>query len=276
MTKTTKAERPAVMPAGDAGVMGEFSRLRTVLETTHSQIPQLLARERAVSHELGLTETEALRNQLADVTREREAAVRRRMSAVGALTELEGPLQAERLALEAQRQAYAAEAVRAFEARYAAAVSELQACWETGRALGMALRCEVRMPLPVTLRESPVDGVSRAMPVRADVAGVVDAEAAKLGAKLDLVDGALAMVAAIRQSALFDQQSHRLGLLRNTAQPASGVYRVLQPFRNLVDGLEFQPGQLVDSSLIGSSMMSRLQVGRRHIEPVGLQTSAAA
>ncbi len=190
MTKTTKAERPAVMPAGDAGVMGEFSRLRAVLETTHTQIPQLLARERAVSHELGLTETEALRNQLADVTREREAAVRRRMAAVGALTELEGPLQAERLALEAQRQRYAAEAVRAFEARYAAAVSELQACWEAGRALGLALRCEVPMPLPTKVVTS-LDGVARGVPVRADVVAVtVDAEAARLGAKLDLVDGA--------------------------------------------------------------------------------------
>jgi hypothetical protein len=258
----------------EAGVMEEFSRLRAVLETTHAQIPQMLARQRTLERALGLAETESVKEQLADVVAEREAASRRRAAAIGSILDLDAALQSERAGLERQRQAFATHALAEFRARYSACVSDLQALWETARALGLALRCEVPTPLPVRVRESPVDGVSRAMPIRADVAGVVDAEAAALGQQLDQIDGALAMVAAVRQSQVFDQSHHRLGLLRGTAQPASGVYRVIQPFRNLVDGCEFLPGQLIDSSLIGSGMLHRLMAGKRHIEPAGLSAAA--
>jgi hypothetical protein len=272
MSKPTPKIPIAALPA-EADALTQFTHLRQVLSETHSTIPDLLAKEQSLSRKLGLAETEALRKELQDVTTEREAASRRRAAAIGSILALEAALQSERLAIEAERQRYAAGAVKAFEARYSAIVGALQQAWEEGRALGMALRCEVRMDLPVRVRES-LDGISRAQPVRADVAGVVDEAAARLGAKLDEIDGALAMVAAIRQSQTFDQTHHRLGLLRGTAQPAGGVYKVLAPFRNLSDGLEFLPGMLIDQSLVGPGMMSRLMVGRRHIEPAGLSAAA--
>jgi hypothetical protein len=274
-SKTTKTDRPAAMPAADAGVMGEFDRLREILARTHTEIPQLLARQRTMERALGLNETEALRKELQGVAAERESAARRRAAAIQAVLDLDAPLQAERAGLERSRQQYATHALAQFRERYSACVADLQALWEAGRALGLALRCEVPMPLPTKVVTS-LDGVARGVPVRADVVGVVDDEAAQLGAKLDLLDGALAMVNAIRQSQTFDQHHHRLGLLRGAGAEHSGVYRVLQPFQCLTDGLEFLPGQLVDSSLIGAGMAHRLQVGRRHIEPAGLQTSAAA
>jgi hypothetical protein len=265
----------ALPPETEAGVLQEFDRLREVLATTHSQIPQLLARERAVSRELGLAESAELQRELQGVVNAREAAARRRMAAVSSILALEAALQAERLAVEVERGQYALRAVAAFQARYSAAVSVLQGLWEEGRSLGMALRCVVEMPLPTRVVESPVDGVARGVPIRSNVAVTLDEQAARLGAKLDQLDGALAVVNAIRQSREFDSRGHRMGLLRGTASEFNGVYRVIAPFRNLVDGCEFQVGQLIDSSLIGSGMMHRLMTGRRFIEPVGL-TSAAA
>ena len=273
MSKLREKTPIAALPA-EADVMAQFDRLREILAVTHSRIPALLEQERAIGRALGLSESETLKEQLSDVVRERESAARRRAAALQAVLDLDAPLQAERAGLERSRQQYATHALAQFRERYAACVADLQALWETGRALGFALRCEVPMPLPTRVVTSLVDGVARGVPIRADVAVTVDDEAATLGGKLDQIDGALAAVAAIRQSQTFDQHHHRLGLLRGTAQPASGVYRVIAPFRNLVDGCEFSPGQLIDESLVGSGMAHRLMTGRRFIEPVGLSAAA--
>jgi hypothetical protein len=276
MTTKTKTERPVVMPVGDAGVMQQYDQLHSTLSATHSQIPQLLARQRTLERALGVNETEELRRQLADVMAERESAARRRMAAVSSLLALEAMLQSERLALEAQRQQYAAEAVAAFQTRYRGAVAALQQCWEEGAVLSATLRTEVQMDLPVKVMESVRDGgASRAVPVRgADVAVSVDAAAAKLGAKLDRLDGALAAVNAVRQAQTFDQHHHRLGLLRGAGAEHGGVFRVLAEFNCLTDGLPFRAGDLIDGSLIGSGMAHRLQTGRRFIEPERLSAAA--
>jgi hypothetical protein len=273
MSKTRPQIPISELPT-DAGVMTQFDALRAVLETTHTQIPQLLARERTIGRALGLAESEPVKGQLADVVAERESAARRRAAAIQAVLDLDAPLQAERAALERSRQAYAVHALAQFRDRYTACIADLQALWQTGLSLGLALRCEVPMPLPAKVVTS-LDGVARGVPVRADVVGVVDDEAAQLGAKLDLLDGALAMVNAIRQSQTFDQHHHRLGLLRGTGAEHSGTFRVLQEFNCLTDGLPFRAGDLVDDSLIGAGMRHRLQTGRRFIEPAAL-TSAAA
>jgi hypothetical protein len=135
--------------------------------------------------------------------------------------------------------------------------------------LGKALRVTVPAPVPARIQVSAVDGSSQVLPLRSNggAAPVVDAEAARLGQLLDKLDAALSLCAAIHQAREFDQRGHRLGLLRGTASEFNGAYRVLIAFRNLSDGLEFLPGTLIDSSLVGPGMMSRLQTGRRHIEP---------
>jgi hypothetical protein len=254
-------------------VLAEFARLREVLATTHTAIPQLLARQRTISRALGLNETEELRRQLADVVAERESAVRRRSASIAAIVELEPALQTERAAVEQQQREHAVEAVRAFQARYEACVGQLQALWEEGRVLASALRSEVPMPLPVRVVTSPVDAVARAQPILADVAVTVDAEAGKLGSMIDQLDAALGLCNAIRQSADWEARAHRLAVDRGAASGHTGVYRVMLTFRSQVDGLEFEPGTLVDHSLIGSGMMHRLMTGRRYIAPVGLEAA---
>jgi hypothetical protein len=94
--------------AAGAGVLEEFTRLREVLTVTHSEIPRLLAREQTIGRALGLNDSEALRKELAEVTTERQSAVRRRGATIGAIVEMQGALQAERAAVERSRQEYAA------------------------------------------------------------------------------------------------------------------------------------------------------------------------
>jgi hypothetical protein len=273
-SKTNKAT------AAQAGVLQEFDRLHAVLTETHREIPALLAQERTIGHELGLAEGrgesgDGLRVQLEDVAQQRQAAIRRRAASIAAIVGMEPALQGERAAMERQRQEYAAEAVRAFGERYKAAVAALQGLWEEGRILAATLRTEVPMPLPVRVTTSPVDGSTRAVPVRSGDAAAVDAEAARLGAQLDQVDEALALCHAIRQGEELERRHHRLAMDRGAATQCGGVYKVILQFRCMLDGLEFEPGQLVDHTLIGSGMMHRLMTGRRHIEPVGLESAAA-
>ena len=267
------------LPADDA--LARFDQLRSTLTRTHDEIPSLLAGALTLRRQLGLAEAEgkdvaALRESLAETEGGRESAARKRAACIEAIMQLEPALQGERAALERSRQQYATHAVAQFQERYRDAVANLQACWETGRLLAATLRCEIPMPLPVRLTTSPVDGTSRALPMRSiDAAPVVDAEAAKLGAKLDEIDSALSLVGAIKQSRELDARDHRLALLRGTGATPSGAYRVLQPFRNQLDGCEFAAGQIVDSSLIGGAMLRRLMTGKRFIQPLGLESAAA-
>ena len=171
--------------------MAQFSQLRTVLETTHSQIPQLLARERAVSRELGSNETAELQRQLQGVTTERESAARRRMAAIGAIVALEGPLQAERVSVETARQSAATEAAREFGERWQQACHVLAVLRAEAVALGAALRVTIPAPPPYTLFTHPADGASRLRPVETPEAPpVLPAHLSTLGKQLDQLDGA--------------------------------------------------------------------------------------
>ena len=187
---------------------------------------------------------------------------------------LEEPLKAERAAVDAELRAHAIEATADFSRRYDDAIRSLQSLWNEADLLSKALRCAVPTPLLIKLTTSPVDGSTQVVPARTGVAVAVEPAATKLGEQLDRLDTALGLCNAVRQSHGFDMHRHRLDLLRGTASEHSGVYRVLLTFRNLVDGLEFQPGELIDSSLVGSGMMARLQVGRRHVEPANLSAAA--
>ena len=231
--------------------LAQFDRLRGILTGTHAEIPSLLAHERRISSELGLTESEELHQQLDDVVEQRQAAVRRRASAIEGILVLEEPLKAERASLEEQRRAYAVQAVEAFQARYTAAVVTLQGLWQESRILGAALKITVPVALPVTVTTSPVDGVARALPILADVPVAVDPAAAKLGEELDKVDGALSLIGAIKQTGELEGRHHRLSMSRGTANEHSGVFKVLMSFQCQTDGCEFQPGDLIDSTLIG-------------------------
>jgi hypothetical protein len=270
----TKANNPA-----DA--LSEFDRLREALAMTHTEIPALLATELLLGRELGLAEARAdsdvvggLRAQLSEAQTQRASAVRRRAATVDGIVALEAPLRAARIAVEAERQAYAVEAVRAFEARYSAAVVALQTLWAEGEALGRALKVQVDMPLPVRIVTSRIDGSVKALPLRSDLVTPVDSESAKLAAKIDSLDGALVRIGAITQAKELDLRHHRLASDRGTKTEYTGTYRVLLPFGCQTDGLEFTIGQLVDGSLLGPGTMYRLMAGKKYIVPAELAAVA--
>lgn len=130
------------------------------------------------------------------------------------------------------------------------------------RALAATLRTEVRMPLPVKVVVSPVDAVSRAVPVLSgDAVPVADAEAGRLGARLDEVDAALSLIGAIRQAEAFDQ-THRALSQNRTGMPTrmEGLFEVPKAFTYL--GMEFAPGMLLDRTVLNDGHLNRYLQGR--------------
>ena len=246
----------------ETGVLREFARLHTILVETHSTIPNLLASERTISHQLGVAEGrgesgDSLK-QLEEVAQQRQAAIWRRMASIAAITELEASLQGERARVSEELRAYAGEALAAFARRYDAAIESLQSLWSEAQVLSRTLRCAVPTPRPATFEHS------------APQIPAVDAEAARLGAMLDRLDAALGLCNAIRQNGELEARHHRLSMERGLGREYSGIYKVLVPFHSQVDGCEFQAGELIDLSLIGGSGMAhRLMAGKKYIMPIG-------
>ncbi len=274
-TMTVKKSNPQIEPTADVGVMAEFSRLRATLSETHRQIPQLLQRQRDLERELGASESVELKAQLADTLAERQAAVRKRASAIAAVMELESALLAERGAVEQQRQAYAVRGGQRIRPAMAAGLQRFgrvarRGLWEEGRVLGETLKVQVPSALP-TKAVLPLDGSVKAVrPLASEpvTAAVLPAHLSELGQQLDRLDAALNMCNSIRADAELETRHHRLATDRGTAAEFTGVFKVLAPFACMTDGLMFLPGDLIDSSLIGSGMLRRLQIGKRHIQPV--------
>jgi hypothetical protein len=235
----------------------------------------LLAAERSIGHELGLAEargddsddSDELKAQLDETQRQRQAAIRRRVASTDAIVALEPALH--------ERREHAIEAVKAFEIRYNATIQTLQSLWSEAAALSRALKVEISTPLPVKVSTSPIDGTTRAVPVRSSgTIAPLDPATAKLGERADALDGALAMIGAVKQSKEIDARYYRLSQDRGMSGEHNDVYRVLLTFRSW-DGMEFSPGQLVDAGFVGDGMLARLMMGRRQVEPVELGAKAA-
>jgi hypothetical protein len=280
MTKTRLHEPVQAAPADDA--MARFEQLRSALAQTHTQIPEMLARERTIAHDLGLAEArgenaDGLRQQLAATVADREAAARRRHSCVAGILLLETELRSMRVEVERQQQAYAREAVARFLERYRAAVAELQRLWSEGEALARTLRTNVPMAIPARVATSVVDGIARVAPVfdRNGAAPSVEAEAAQLGLRLDRLDAALGRVAVIKRAKHFDEHHYHLARVRGVPHEFNDVYYVVAPFESLLDGLIFEVGTLVDKSLLGEGHLHRLTTGRRFVVPAELAAAAA-
>jgi hypothetical protein len=258
----------------------QFEKLREVLTWSHNQIPALLQRRRELESELGMRESAELRKQFADVESERQSAVRRRAAAIDGIVQLEEPLRAERALIEADREARAAEAVEKFMERFNDGVAALQRLWQEGEALGRILRVTIPMALPAKVVVSPVDAVARIEVVRSTDAlpTAVDAQAAKLGARLDELDAGLARIAAVKQSRETDARHFQLSRLRRTQGEFHETFVVVREgVMCLADGLAFPVGSLLDHTLVGHGGLGRLlQSGHRLLQPVALATGAAA
>jgi hypothetical protein len=262
-------------------VLQQFDRLRAALAQTHSEIPGLLAAEGTIGHELGLAEargdsSDGLKAQLDETVRQRQAAIRRRSACADGILAMEPALQAERAAAEARRQEHATQVASEFRARYDSAIATLQRLWAEADLLSRTLRTQISTPLPVKVCTSIVTGIASAEPIRGDAVAELDATTERLGKHLDALDSALARVGAIRQSKQLDQYHYDLSQVRGTPAEFPGTYRVTAAFDCLVDGLKFEVGTLIDSSLVGPGSLQRLVATRRFIHPAEFGSIRAA
>jgi hypothetical protein len=270
MNSKTRTNTVEDAPAADADVLAQFEQFHRVLRETHQTIPDALRQEQALAIELGRAEitggdVRPLRERLDAVVGGRAIAIRRRSAAAAAIVELEGALRAEREVVEQQRQAHAVEAVCAFQTRYNAAVAVLQGLWNEGEAVAKTLRAPVPMPLPVKV---PLPS--------GDASPTVDAEAARLGGRLDAVDAALGRIAGIKQSHDLDTRHFQMATIRRTPTQYFGSFLVVRECSSLTDGLAFAPGQLVDRSLLGDGTLARLVQHGLYLRLAHLETATTA
>ena len=81
-----------------------------------------------------------------------------------------------------------------------------------------------------------------------------------LTALIDRIDSAAALASAIRTSREADARHYRLSLERRAPAAMPAVYAALRPISHW--GATFDAGDLIDSSLINTSTLYRLQVAR--------------
>jgi hypothetical protein len=284
MKSKTNVAGDAATPA-PADVLAQFETLHDALTASHSQIPALLARERTCSHDLGLAEARGdsnvgdLRAQLDDITRQREASVRRRAASSQGVLDLEPMLQADRAASQAERQRIAAGIVGEFSQRWRQACNTLAALRGEAEVLARALGTTVPTPPPYQPFAHSVDGSLRLRPLAASEpapAPTLPANLSALITRLDSLDAALARVSAIRQSRTLDSRHYDLCKVRGTPVEYLGTFLVTASFDSLIDGLSFEVGILVDSSLIGAGQLARLTTGKRYLRPAHLETATSA
>jgi hypothetical protein len=273
-----------VTPAPAAGdVLVEFNRLKSALAQTHTEIPNLLAAERSIGHELGLAEArgdaaDALREQLDETVRQRQAAVRRRNASIAALVEMEAALLRDRAAAEGERERIAAEVAREFGERWREACDRLAALRAEAQVLGSALRTTIATPAPYIAFVNPIREEPELRPVAGSepVTTALPAHLSILVARLDALDAALSRITAIKQARQLDQYHYDLSRVRGVAAEFPGTYRVTAAFDCLIDGLKFEAGTLIDSSLLGPGSLQRLVATRRFIHPAEFGSTRAA
>lgn len=257
-------------------VLGEQDKLHATLQRTHVRIPELLARKMTVQAELGRAEiegkdTSAIREQRLTVESERLSAVSQREGSITALLAQEPELTAARVAVEQARAPYVAAAVSDFQRRYQLAIASVQTMWAEADALGAALRTKVDAELPIKISGGPVPtvcgtGFPVCDPIRVErIAGpdtapppAIDALAARIGATLDRLDGALNFAAGIRSALRMQSQLAMRASTRGFDPSPSAVYVVAERFVSHFDNLSFEPGTLVDVSLLGLVTLQRL------------------
>ena len=135
--------------------------------------------------------------------------------------------------------------VSAFERRYERAVVEVQACWSLADALGPLLRRKIDTPAPVRMTGTGTGDESAA-----------DATATRIGHLLDDLDGAIRFAQNIGTLRVRTAHLERTNQLSGFSPEA--VYRVVRSFNDPLTGLAFEPGSLIDSSLVAPAMLVRL------------------
>jgi hypothetical protein len=88
---------------------------------------------------------------------------------------------------------------------------------------------------------------------------------------LNRLDAAFGRCDAIRQAKETDSRHYRLAANRGLVGEQRGVYRVLQKLLCSEDGLPFEPGMLIDRTLMSDGGLYRCQLAR-HVRLASLDT----
>ena len=263
--------------AAAESLLGERDRIYAVLVRTHTLIPELLARRadaqsKLAAAEVSGTDATSTHDERLRIEAERLTTVSRRQGAIQALLDGETGLTERRDVLVAEKDQYARKATEAFRVKYDAVIRAFQEVSAEGDALASALRFPVEMPLPVTVsggRRETVSGIGipECDPIKVErVPGTdlqpvtIDPVAQRVGTTLDRLGTAIDFANGLRASIRMQDQMR----MRETARgwnPA-GTYIVLRPFMCHTDNLPFQPGVLIDSSLVGLVSLQRSLAGK--------------
>lgn len=242
-----------------------------VLSKSHSEIPRLLDARLQLQGELGEVETRgedstSRRKRLSEIETALNTQRRMRSACIEQLVRQESDLDVSRARVESTRAGYGQQAIAELRRRYDAKVEGLQALWSEGDALAAALGVPVDLPLPVRVTGGPQPSMhpwpAEPLPVKVErVLGdaalvTIDGNAARIGRVVDGLNKALAHCGGIRSTLL---REGRLGTLTTgRAFDPQGIFRVAKPFVNHLDSMQHQPGELVDSSLLGVVTLQRL------------------
>jgi hypothetical protein len=244
-------------------VLAERDHTFGVLQQSHVRIPELLAARTQAQAALGNAEishgdTGNARKRLDAINVDLASQVRARMAAIDALVGMDSALVVARDGVDAARLDYAASIAAAFEDRYSQAIATLQALWLEGNRLAFALRVKIEMEVP-----RRIEGSEPA------AAPAIDSTAARIGSALDKLDNAIGFPRAFASMADRAEHLDRRGAAPNGFDPAA-TFTVMKEFGCQLSGLKFEPGMLVNSSLVPASLLARLYSSRflRYVDRV--------
>jgi hypothetical protein len=251
-----------------------MDRHTAALAATHKTIPTLLAEEHRLSRDVGAD----VAGKLAAVATKREAESRRRAAAVDAVLAAEAVLAGVTEVVSRRQRELAATVVTEFSIRWHAACHVLDTLRAEAASLAAALACNVPTPPPFQIVHSvahdrpeirprplaPADPVSVALPP----------ELVRVKATADRLNKARGLCSSVQQCREWDSRHYTLAQQRGEPTEYRGTYSVRIPFNCPMDGLPFEPGALVDRSLLSDGFLGRLLTGR-NVRPVELVAEAA-
>jgi hypothetical protein len=249
-------------------VIAQFRRYQAVLADTAVAIPKLLDEQRQLRAELGRSEiaggdVEAARERLDAIAAALASAARQRSAACDGLLAQADQLRAARTTAAEAVQQISRATIADFARRWAHAVGELSRLHSEAALLSQALHATVPTPPPYVAALS-LDGTRMQVTFSGNVlTGVsLPPELSAISERVDTVDSALALVAAVAQSRELDQRFITLQRARSGNMPTmTGTFLVVGAFELL--GAHFEPGQLVSVDVMGAGLLHRFWTGRQ-------------
>lgn len=245
-----------------------------ILATTHRTIPEMLGQRLSLEQEISQDEVlaggagEKLKSRLREIDAALEEMRRRRRGAVSALVaDAKVGAMALMLAKEsvlAARAEFVAAVTRDFEARYNAAIAQVQSLWNESAALSAALKTTIPTPLPVRLSTNPVrQGTIERVEADGPAAVRLGAGVTRLAGILERLDSALGHCELITRAKSFDGLRDRLQSGAALID-VRGVWTVTahEGIMCGLDALPFEHGCLVDETLLGPGPLQRAVTSR--------------